>query len=128
MTEQVDAPPAKKSKHSGDLEALLGCDSPERSDNDPAISDEESKEDAPDDMDSAFSMKRIEDSILPKPHASFLSAMALVPSLCVISQESPRRCSYANGWQWSVVCQHCPGGIALLQDVLLTSILKGIVL
>ena len=83
-TGQGDASQAKKSKPSGDMEALLGRDSPKRSDNDPASTDEESMEDVPDDMDDA-------------PQRVFtLSTMALVSSHCVISPESPRRRSHAN--------------------------------
>ena len=62
----MDASQAKKSTPSGDLEALLGRDSPERSDNDPASCDEESKEEIPDDMEDVFTMNLMDDTMLPK--------------------------------------------------------------
>ena len=49
---------------------MTGKTSPDRSDDDPANSDSESKSDVADDTDDVFSLKAMPDSNLPKMHAS----------------------------------------------------------
>ena len=116
----------------GDVEALLCRGSPKRSDNDLASSDEESKEDVPDDMDDVFTMERMEDTMLPKTYSSrqqwrwYRTTVSVAEKL----REDVLMPIDVNGQLYSGIdtgmC--CSGGTALLQDVLLTSIRWDVVL
>ena len=119
----MDVSQTKKSKPSGDFEALLGCGSPELSD-----SDEESKEDVPDDMDDVFTMKTMDDTMLPTCIRPIINGVGIKPLF-----HSPRisektvSCQFTAMLSWfpaSLLGRVCPGGIALLQDILFTSIPK----
>ena len=108
------------------LGRILGRDSSERSDNDPAKADEESEEDIPDDMDNVFTMNSMDDTMLPKGIHLVNKGVCIKP-LC----HSPRNSEKTFSCQLTVLASCIPtstlgcvclGGIARLQDVFLTSI------